>query len=482
MEKQKHFISGCIIVVILLILGGYIGIAFYYMQGFSFGTWINGIYCTGKSVEEVSALLSAEEKPVELEVIYPVSMGEELSEDMRPQSHFILDEAMVKRDYKGPLQKLLMKQNPFLWIFNLFIGHGGYEVQPENKLTEEGKLEFEKQFLSEKEVRREKRRKAVICLKQDRDSGFVLYDGKTNRLDTEKALAECMAVIEAGREEIILSSNCYFSEEPDEEEKQQIKLYEELISFLDFDLVYDMGTEQVAFDRKALSEMLATEEDDGSDFLRDETGSFVWDEEKVKAAVDTLAEHYDTYGKPRTYLTTAGKEVYLEKGTYGTELDREAEKAWLYEALQERRSETHVPAYKHEAWARGENDIGDTFIEINLTAQNLLFYLNGNLEVDTPIVTGDMMRRRETPEGVYFIYLKQKNRILRGPGYASHVNYWMPVKGGVGIHDALWRDEFGGEIYEKNGSHGCINVPLEAAEKMYELTEVGMPVIIYKEE
>ena len=29
----------------------------------------------------------------------------------------------------------------------------------------------------------------------------------------------------------------------------------------------------------------------------------------------------------------------------------------------------------------------------------------------------------------------------------------------IGIHDASWRDTFGGTIYKTSGSHGCINVP-----------------------
>ena len=43
-----------VILLILLCAGAYLGIAFYYMDGFSLGTWINGVYCTGKSVEEVN--------------------------------------------------------------------------------------------------------------------------------------------------------------------------------------------------------------------------------------------------------------------------------------------------------------------------------------------------------------------------------------------------------------------------------------------
>ena len=55
----------------------------------------------------------------------------------------------------------------------------------------------------------------------------------------------------------------------------------------------------------------------------------------------------------------------------------------------------------------------------------------------------------------------------------------MPVSGGIGIHDASWRDEYGGDIYIRNGSHGCINTPLEIVEKMYEVMEVGTPCILY---
>jgi lipoprotein-anchoring transpeptidase ErfK/SrfK len=56
----------------------------------------------------------------------------------------------------------------------------------------------------------------------------------------------------------------------------------------------------------------------------------------------------------------------------------------------------------------------------------------------------------------------------------------MPVKNGIGIHDALWRTDFGGTLYQKSGSHGCINTPLEAMKKLYSNSKVGMPVIMYQ--
>lgn len=491
----------------LLLAGAYLGIAYYYMDGFSLGTWINGVYCTGKSVEIVNEELLAQTAVPNFEVIYPIYDGEELREAERLSSHFVLDGQMAKQDYTKALEKLLQKQMPLFWIQNLFFKAGGYELKPEVMLTDEGKEAFQKSFLADPAVQAEISRESCVKLKKDEKEGFLLYDGKKNRLDAQKALAECMKAIEAGKTSYILTKSCYVNEKISKEEKEIQALYQELQEFLDFTIIYDMGAEQVRFDKKALVDLLATEESEASAldkedknkeskesastwkvdagdfaFVRDKENKFCWDEEKVKAAIDKLADAYDTYGKPREFTMTSGGTVTLEKGNYGTELDRKTETKWLANALLERKNETHEPAYLRKAYARGENDIGDTYIEINMTKQKLWFYMDGKVEIETPIVTGDMMRKRATPEGVYYVYAMQKNRVLRGPGYAAHVNYWMPVKGGVGIHDALWRDAFGGDIYKKEGSHGCINLPFEAAEKLYGLVEIGVPTVMYYEE
>lgn len=521
--KTGKKIRYAILLVFALCAGVYLGIAYYYMEGFSFGTWINGVYCTGKSVAQVNEELLSQISAPELTVIYPICDGEEVPEEGRSSSHFIMDEQMLQQDFTKSLQQLLQKQRPLMWAQNLFLQEGGYELKPAVSFTEEGKKAFEEAFLSDGTVQTEIGRDVCIRLEKDEKEGIRLYDGKKNRLDTEKAFGECVNAIEEGKTEVLLSSACYYDEKSNAEEKEQQALYQELLEFLDFEIIYDMGAEQVRFDRKALVDLLAVEEagkdgavggeenrksgtigekqagesaaagekkavpiqEKGSEefvFVRGEDSAFCWDQERIKAAVDKLADTYDTYGKPREFAMTGGGTVTLEKGNYGTQLDRKAEEKWLTEALTERKSETHTPSYLREAYARGEDDIGNTYVEINMTKQKLWFYMEGKVEIETPIVTGNMMRRRGTPEGVYFVYGKQKNRILRGPGYASHVNYWMPVKGGVGMHDALWRDEFGGDIYKKEGSHGCINLPLEAAEKMYGLIEIGVPVILYYEE
>ena len=55
--RKRVVLKGIVIagfIILLSIAGMYLGLARYYAGGFSYQTWINGIYCTGKSVNEVN--------------------------------------------------------------------------------------------------------------------------------------------------------------------------------------------------------------------------------------------------------------------------------------------------------------------------------------------------------------------------------------------------------------------------------------------
>ena len=214
-------------------------------------------------------------------------------------------------------------------------------------------------------------------------------------------------------------------------------------------------------------------------FVLDEQGKLCADEEKVFAFVDWLADTYDTVGAERTFHATRGDIVKVEGGIYGNLIDREAEKEYLLDAFLQKKAEIHTPVYSQMARKQGLDDIGDTYIEVDMTEQKMYYYEKGVLKLETEIVTGNMRRRMGTPEGVNFVYNKQKNRVLRGPGYASPVKFWMPVKGGIGIHDAGWRKEFGGDIYQTAGSHGCINTPKDKMEELFDCVQIGTPVVMF---
>lgn len=131
--------------------------------------------------------------------------------------------------------------------------------------------------------------------------------------------------------------------------------------------------------------------------------------------------------------------------------------------------------------------MGNSYVEIDLTRQKVWVYVNGKIKVETECVSGCVEKGHATPTGIFFLTYKQKDRILKGQKlpngryeYLSHVNYWMPFNGGIGLHDAKWRSKFGGDIYVANGSHGCINLPKEDAEKIYNIIDEKMPIIVYK--
>ena len=275
----------------------------------------------------------------------------------------------------------------------------------------------------------------------------------------------------------LMEEGCYHDLELTAQMRETLEIWEKLEDFQQCGIVYQMGEEEIPVDASVVCDWIALE--DNGRFLLDGSGQLQLRENAIEEFVAALAAKYDTVGASRQFLSTRGDMVTVEGGLYGNKLDQEAETAYLKEAFETKKSEVHEPVYLQEAWEKGSEDIGSTYIEVDMTDQKMYYYVDGVLTIDTPIVTGNTSRRMGTPSGVNFVYAKQKNRILRGEGYASHVDFWMPVKGNIGIHDAAWRGKFGGTIYQTNGSHGCINTPRAAMEQLYDMAEVGTPVVMF---
>ena len=129
-------------------------------------------------------------------------------------------------------------------------------------------------------------------------------------------------------------------------------------------------------------------------------------------------------------------------------------------------------------------------MEISIDQQTMWCYVDGELLVETPVVTGDVSNGTETPRGsVWKVKGKTTDYTMTGkidpatgePSYTAHVNYWIPYSEDltIGLHDLTTRSAFGGDIYLTNGSHGCVNTPLEAVRQIYEVVSYGFPVIVY---
>ena len=195
--------------------------------------------------------------------------------------------------------------------------------------------------------------------------------------------------------------------------------------------------------------------------------------------MEELAGKRDTYGQERKFKSTLRGIITVKGGNFGWQIDQETESLALLEHVEAGAVLEKEPAYLHTGNAWSSNyDIGDTYVEVDMGAQRMWVYKDGKAVVDTDVVTGDMRRNRGTPAVVASIQYKARNAVLRGPGYATPVKYWMPFYGGCGIHDASWRRKFGGEIYQTDGSHGCVNTPPEAAKTVFETVDAGTPVFL----
>ena len=441
----------------------YLVMTWYYMSRFTINTWINGIYCTGKTVEEInSEFLQIAETP-SVRII-----------DLQGREYEITaQELFYSVDYTEALRELLASQKAWRWPVGLF-ERKELTASPKTDYDEEVLHDFWESLSCVREAHEDDASLSILWTEE----GYLLKDMTEDRLDIEAGFTRLKDAVENGRIEMnLVDEELYRAVETTEEQKQILAQWEKVKDFQKVEIIFDMGDEQIVLNQSNIGEFLIREED--GNFLEEEDGSLAISRDKTDAFIDSLADEYDTYKKERTFVSTRGDMITLAKGSYGTLLNREAEKKYLYDALVNRISEVHVPEYEREAYHRGLNDIGNTYIEIDMTDQKMYLYKEGECLVETDIVTGNMSKRWGTPEGVYYVYAKQKNRILRGQGYASPVKFWMPVNGNIGIHDAGWRNKFGGEIYKTSGSHGCINTPYENMKTIYEEVEVGVPVVMF---
>ena len=210
------------------------------------------------------------------------------------------------------------------------------------------------------------------------------------------------------------------------------------------------------------------------------------DAAKVADYVQGLRNKYDTPTGTQTWQSADGTTKSI-KTNYGWHIDQTKETEALIANIQSLQSVTREPVYSSRAAQTAMPQWGKTFVEIDISSQHVYFYQDGNCVWDSKCVTGTATDPdRATPTGVFALKYKQRDRVLRGrinpqtgkPSYESPVAYWMPFNGNIGLHDASWRSSFGGNIYLKSGSHGCINLPPKNAKTLYELITPGTVIVV----
>lgn len=456
-EKNKNYFIIVIIFVIICIYGAF---SIYFIKHFYFGTYINEINVSCKTVKEANELLLKESYN------YTIKL-----EERNDVTEYIKG-SNINFEYKGSkeTEEIKTSQNPFLWIVNIF-SNNKYIINEvysfdRNLLKEE--LEKLNCFNSEDIVE-----PIDACLKYEDGEFKIIKEVYGNKINEEFLYAYLLNSILLGERCINLDEiNAYENPKFTSESEKVIKAQNELNKYVSSEIYYIFDNEIEVLDSSIINTWLEV----------DSTMNVVINEEKIKEYIKTLGIKYDTYGKTRSFKSTTGKNINVIGGNYGWRIDRTKEKEALIKNIKSGEIIKKEPIYLQTALGNHENDIGNTYVEINLTNQYLWFYKSGKIITQGDVVTGNVSRGNATPQGTYTLNYKQKNATLRGDNYNSDVKYWMPFNMNIGIHDASWRNIFGGNIYQESGSHGCVNAPEYLAKNIFENIEPGTPIICYKDE
>ncbi len=442
--------------LILLAAAAYTAGFVYYQNHFLDGTVVDDIDVSKMTIGE----LKGQMEQYLLQVTERKTDGSTLEEEIQGK------EIDLTYSSVEPLEEFLQEQNTWLWFLPQRAEHRteGLVSYSEEKLEErvQNLQGFQKEFATSPTD--------AYISEYSKENGYELIpETQGNELEPAKTLETIQEAIQGLAERIDLDeAGCYKTPKVTSEDEQLLKALEQLKKYADIEITYTFGERQEIIDGALLSEWLSVE---GAKVILDKT--------KVEAYVAELRKKYDTIFRNRTFMTSYGKEVTIVGGDYGWWMDYEQEAIELAEMIENGESGERTPVYFQTAASYETPDYGNTYVEINLTAQHLFLYKDGEKILESDFVSGNASRGYDTPAGAYSITYKQRDATLTGENYRTPVSYWMPFNRNIGMHDANWRGSFGGNIYKTNGSHGCINLPPSKAKTIYETIEKGTAVICY---
>lgn len=464
-KVKALWITGGVLAVICLI---YVAISVYFMSHFFVNTKINGKNFSGKTASDVEKYLQTNIKDYKLTILenegrQDVISGSEIGLEYRAGTE---------------TEKLLKDQNGFAW--------------PKAFFTENSRKVSVNVLYNEESLNQ--RISQLSCLQTEQtpaENAKPEFDGNQyvikpevygNGVDKERLTEQVKVHITEFQPQLdMVETKCYAKPKYVEDSKEVQEACDAMNKYVNASITYPMN-EPVVVDKALISQWLQV---DGEMKVSLNT-------EAMKQWFTAFGDEYDTQGTTRTFTTPVGKSATVTGGTYGWSIDEDTELVNLQNSILNGEVVTREPAYYAggTAAAHSGQDWGNTYAEVDMSAQHMWYVQNGQVVLETDVVTGEPIPSRITPEGVYSLMWKQRDATLVGdikpetgkPEYETDVAYWMQVtSSGVGFHDAIWQTAFGGTLYQipGTGSHGCINMPLDQAGALFNMIEPGTPVIFH---
>ncbi|MDP4156477.1 MAG: peptidoglycan binding domain-containing protein, partial [Bacillota bacterium] len=213
----------------------------------------------------------------------------------------------------------------------------------------------------------------------------------------------------------------------------------------------------------------------------------------IKNKITEINNSQSTLNKDFQFKTHTGAVITVKGKSYGWAINVVEETKRIQEAFEKGEKSLdadHIYGIGWRTYGTGyntttNNGIGDTYAEVSIQEQHAYFYKNGQLVVDTNVVTGRHNTNEDTNSGVWYIEYKESPSVLKGSevgnaNYSVKVNYWAPFTlGGQGFHDAGWRKNWASDAYLTAGSGGCVNTPPTVMTTVYNTLSQNEPVIVY---
>ena len=457
-KKGNKFALGAAVLGIVFVAGCYTVKANTYRTKFFPHTIINGIDASEKTVDEVRQVMSKQIDNFESK-IRSRDNNDEIIKGSDVGLAFVEDSS---------LEDLLHQQNSMAWIANM---SGEKDLKIKSSFTvDDNKFE---DTVSKLRAFDESKFIAPVDAKISdfvQGSGYsIIPEVEGNTLDVKKAKEYIKSQL------IVLNDDINLDYEENDLYEKPAKRSDDPTLNLALTNLNKYISARISYDKlnvlngDTIHKWLTVNSD----------GSVNISDEGVASFVKTISNAYNTIGKPKTLKTSYGPTVTISGGSYGWKVDAEKEKATIKSLIEAGETTKREPEFSRKAASHGENDYGNSYVEVNLTTQHMFVIKNGSKVLESDFVSGNVAKNWTTPPGAFPLTYKTRNATLKGEGYSTPVDYWMPFNGGIGFHDAPWRSAFGGQIYRTSGSHGCVNLPPAIARQLYDYVDTGFPVLCY---
>lgn len=457
-SKKKKIIVICAAVAVALALI-FVGFGVFFNSHFYFRSTINGVNASGATVKMATTRLTEATS----DYVLTLETADEKTEKLTAE-----DLGMKIDVTEEEVASILEKQNGFLWVYRLFVP----KEYMDDAMVSCDASAVKKSVTQLSCVKNKKAIATENAKVVYKDDAFVVEEEiYGTEVELKTLLKKVKKAANSLQETLNLTDEkCYVQPEYKADDKKVKKLVKTLNACADTKITYTIGSTTEKIEKKTLASWLSSSDD----------MEVAFDTDAMSDYVKTLAAKYDTYGQSKQLTTQYGVTVTVPGGNYGWRTDQSGEVKKLQEDILAGEDVSRDLVYQYTAASRDGNDYGNSYVEINRTAQHLYLVINGAVVLDTPVVTGNPNNGHTTPTGAYRITYCQRNATLRGDNYATPVSYWMPFNGDIGLHDATWQKAFGGQRYmEGYGSHGCVNLPISAAGTIYSYVSAGFPVLMY---